>query len=42
MAEGFYFITAVEEARQMYETLMNYGMGSEKIVVNKPQETADD
>jgi len=42
MDEGFYFSTAVELARQMYDTLMRCGMGSEKIVVNKPQETVDD
>ena len=27
MAEGWHFITAVEEARQMYDTLMQYAMG---------------
>ena len=42
MAEGWHFITAVELARQMYDTLMRCGMGPEEIVVNKPQETVDD
>jgi hypothetical protein len=42
MAEGWHFITAVELARQMYDTLMRYAMGPEEIVVNKPQETVDD
>ena len=42
MAEGWHFITAVEEARQMYGTLMQCAMGPEEIVVNKPQETVDD
>ena len=42
MDEGWHFITAVELARQMYDTLMQYAMGPEEIVVNKPQETVDD